>query len=624
LKDTRPFTLLLILLALTMLAWPDLYLKGQVPVDGNVLRLFYPNWVFLHAHPPALSHWPLWNPSRDMGEPFLADPQSLAGYPPMWALCRLPSYLGFVRIWILGHTLLAAYFMRKWALRSTGDAAAGAVAMIVIAFNGYFVAHGTLLNHFAAAAYLPAACFLFSTRRAVALGVVMALQWLAGFPPFSYLTVIALLSWALFARVDRARLLRCLARAGVLALGLAAFQLVPFAELFVNSARPAVLAPGVATEFSEPAGQLLRMLAVPQWPAWSRALTGDQAVVAFYVGPIVCLLSVWALIRGGRKEKLVLLATIACAALSLGANLPGYALLIPLHVFRFPANWLVLSAVGFALSSAWGVARVPDQRGKWAAAALVALDLLVFAQHGRTPWFSPSFLSEPPALAQSLMAAAGTSRVYHSPALVERVSQQTSKTFGDWLLFKDALIPSYGMAFGLREVASYQVLKLARAARYQERLAIEGPLSPLAAWAGVADVIVPAPDGPPTGFPQARAVQMKNADPPLFFAGGAAAGNVTLSSYRAGHVEGFAVAARPDTLVFSEVAYPGWTASVDGQKQTPGLFQDTFQTVQVQAGRHVVSFDYAPVTFRIGLVFTLITIGLLGFGITSRFVRAAK
>jgi hypothetical protein len=57
--DRRPFSLLIVLLVLTVLAWPDLFLKGQVPVDGNVLRLFYPNWAFLHAHPQS-QQWPLW------------------------------------------------------------------------------------------------------------------------------------------------------------------------------------------------------------------------------------------------------------------------------------------------------------------------------------------------------------------------------------------------------------------------------------------------------------------------------------------------------------------------------------------------------------------------------------
>jgi hypothetical protein len=620
----RPFTLLLVLLALTALAWPDLFLKSQVPVDGNVLRLFYPNWAFLHAHPPGLSQWPLWNPYRNMGEPFLADPQSLAGYPPMWLLCRLPSYLGFVRFWILGHTLLAGYFMRQWMLRSLGDHAAAAAATVVMAFNGYFVAHGTLLNHFAAAAYVPAALYYFSADRPTALGAVLALQWLAGFPPFSYLTGVALVCWMPFLWPARARFLACLWKAGILALGIAAFQVIPFVELFAHATRPALLSADVATEFSEPAGQLLRMFVLPQWLVWSQGLTGDQAVVTFYVGPFVCFLAAWALFKGGRRERAIVLATIVFAALSLGSHLPGYSQLFPLHIFRFPANWLLLSTVGFALLSAWGVARMPDVRWRWTVAALIALDLVAFARQGRTPWFSPSFLSEPPALAQSLIAAAGTSRVYHSPAVVQRLSQQTSKSFTDWLRFKDALIPSYGTAFGLREVSSYQVLKLTRAAQFQERLAIEGPASPLARWAGIGAVIVTIPGADPSEVPQVQAVRLKDANLPLVLMNSPSTGHVTLLRYQAGHVAAQVVTERPDLLVFSEVSYPGWTAYVDGQPQSSDVFQSTFQAVQIQPGHHVVRFEYAPLTFRIGLVISLATLPVLGFGLIFRLVLVRR
>ena len=38
----------------------------------------------------------------------------------------------------------------------------------------------------------------------------------------------------------------------------------------------------------------------------------------------------------------------------------------------------------------------------------------------------------------------------------------------DYMFIKEALFPSYGMAFGLREVTGYQVLELSRAARFQD------------------------------------------------------------------------------------------------------------------------------------------------------------
>jgi uncharacterized membrane protein YfhO len=91
-----------------------------------------------------------------------------------------------------------------------------------------------------------------------------------------------------------------------------------------------------------------------------------------------------------------------------------------------------------------------------------------------------------------------------------------------------------------------------------------------------------------------------------------------LVSYQPGRADGQVVAARADTLVFSEISYPGWRTYVDGQELSPEIFQDTFQAVQVQPGQHVIRFEYAPLTFRIGLAISLTTFALLGFGITFR------
>jgi hypothetical protein len=619
----RPLSLILVLVLLTFVAWPNLFLKGQAPIDGNVLRLFYPNWVFLHAHPPGLFDWPLWNPSRDMGEPFLADPQSLAAYPPMWVLCRLAGFETFVRLWILGHTLLVGFFMRKWMLQLTNDAAAAAAATVVIAFNGYFVAHGTLLNHFAAAAYVPAILYFFGSGSWIGLGVSLALQWMAGFPPFSLLTGVALAAWTLFAGSTRSALFSRLWKGGAIAIGLSAFQLIPFLELIVHSARPIVLGATTATEFSEPLGQLVRMIVVPQWAAWSRAVIGDQAVVAFYAGPVVMAAVIWAVLRGGRTERLLAIGAVVCAALSLGAEFPGYSLLIPLHLFRFPANWLLLGTTALAVLCGFGIARVSSSKWQWIGVSAIVVDLLVFAQYGRTPWFAQSFLDEPPPLARSLIPLSAMTRVYHSPVLIQALGEQESKSLNDWLFFRNALVPSFGTAFGLNEVSSYQVLKLARAARFQDRLTTSEPSSPLWRWAGVGTVVTGTPAGA-SGPQRIEVISRTDVDPPVFFAAESSAQRTAVSTSRPGLLEADATTDRADTLVFSQVFYPGWRVTVDGQRQTLSTFEDTFLSVGVPPGEHHVLFAYSPMTFWIGAAVSLSALAfmLTWATISQRLARA--
>jgi len=591
---------------LTVAAWPHLFLKGQVPVDGNTLRLFYPDWAFLHAHSPSLWHWPLWNPYRNMGEPFLADPQSMAAYPPMWLLCRMQSYLAFTRLWILGHTLLAGYFMGKWVLRLTNDRAAASVSAIVMVFNGYFMAHGTLPNHFAAAAYVPAVLYFFEGDRAIALGFALALQWLAGFPPFSCITGLALLAWSLCAGPTKRRVLW---KSAWIAAGLAAYQVVPFLELLAHSSRPIFLDPAAAAAFSESGNQLLRMLFIPQWYAWRPQLAGDPAVVSFYLGPFVFLCAAWAVWKGSARERGVGLAVLLGFILSMGTTLPGGRVLV-MRLFRFPANWLLLSMTGMAFLSGWGVFHIKTGRWKWMTAGLVLADLLAFAQYVRVAWLPPSYLNDPPPIVQALKGLPRAGRIYHAPVVNQGFSGRDLLGMNDYVFLKEFLAPSYGMAFELREVESYQVLQLKRAERYQGRLAAEGPASPLLRWAGVSAVVTRA-DAGPWGPQNLRIISVKDFERPLFFPEKSPSAHIEELSYEAGKISARLETDGTQEIVFSEVSYPGWRVYIDGHKKSLDIFQETFLAVQVPPGPHTIKFRFYSPAFWIGMLLSAGTLLLL-------------
>ncbi|MFN8511702.1 MAG: YfhO family protein [Chloroflexia bacterium] len=69
---------------------------------------------------------------------------------------------------------------------------------------------------------------------------------------------------------------------------------------------------------------------------------------------------------------------------------------------------------------------------------------------------------------------------------------------------------------------------------------------------------------------------------------------------------------REAILVLSEVAYPGWRATVDGQA-TPVYTTDyTFRGVRVPPGRHTVRIAFEPPLWRLGWLISGITAGALG------------
>lgn len=62
------------------------------------------------------------------------------------------------------------------------------------------------------------------------------------------------------------------------------------------------------------------------------------------------------------------------------------------------------------------------------------------------------------------------------------------------------------------------------------------------------------------------------------------------------------------TLRLADEWYPGWEASVDGKPADITVSDEVFRSVRVPAGRHTISFVFAPISFRVGLFAMLLAI----------------
>jgi len=70
----------------------------------------------------------------------------------------------------------------------------------------------------------------------------------------------------------------------------------------------------------------------------------------------------------------------------------------------------------------------------------------------------------------------------------------------------------------------------------------------------------------------------------------------------------------PGWLVLSDVWYPGWSVTVDGESTTIMRANYLFRSIAIPQGAHEIIFSYQPSSFIIGVVITLTTcIGLGGF-----------
>jgi hypothetical protein len=64
-------------------------------------------------------------------------------------------------------------------------------------------------------------------------------------------------------------------------------------------------------------------------------------------------------------------------------------------------------------------------------------------------------------------------------------------------------------------------------------------------------------------------------------------------------------------FVLAEQLFPGWRATVDGQPVRIEPWQKAFQSVPVQAGEHVVRFEYRPASLEIGAAISLLALAAL-------------
>lgn len=93
------------------------------------------------------------------------------------------------------------------------------------------------------------------------------------------------------------------------------------------------------------------------------------------------------------------------------------------------------------------------------------------------------------------------------------------------------------------------------------------------------------------------------------------AGTAKIVTYRLNTVEIEASAPAATTVVLTDLFYPGWTVTVDGQAATALEIEGLYRGVQIPAGEHHIVWTYRPASLRWGvLISTLALLILLTLG----------
>ena len=372
--------------------------------------------------------WPFWNPLNNCGTPFVAQWNTLTLYPPSLFYLLLPLPWSF-EIFCLGHLFLAGLGMDCLAMRWTGHRLAAAVAGIAFAFNGLTWCGLMWPSLTAALGWMPWVMLAVEEawrrggRRIVLAACVAALQILTGGAEYVLLTWLLLGAWWLFrmARRGDPRLLPVwrMPAVGVLALGLAAVQLLPFLDLLEHSERSTAYARAASGFASMPLSGWANYL-VPLFHCVRNAegvfVQPDQTwVSSYYLGIGVLLLAAFALWRV-RNVRIWLLAAVAAAGMLLALGSPGHVYdwikrVVPAAGFvRFPVKFLLLVNFAVPLLAAFGLAHLfptSNEVRQGVRSRLFAIGLVLCALTAGIGWFAWRFPSPGSDIAATLRCAAG-------------------------------------------------------------------------------------------------------------------------------------------------------------------------------------------------------------------------
>ncbi len=397
---------LLALAALAVFFYRQAVFTNLIFARGDTLLYFYPYWDY-RAQTLLSGQLPLWNPYLFMGAPFLANSQAGVFYPLNWPLIFFGAPVA-VKISLVVHIIIAAWGAYTLAWRAFSlEPLPAFLAASVFAFGGYLSAQVEHVNQLQGLAWLPFAVLSTlcitqadsSIRNRILycslLALFIALQLTAGHTQTAFITLVACLLVATYQllinlqhRPDiniRAKFTKP-AKAGLMVLallgigvllgfGLASAQLLPTFELSRQSLRSGGLPLNEAVSFSLNPLLLGRALL----PGYSRLIFSEFVAYIGVVPLVLATLGVtgW---RGNRAVQLAALLAGVGLFFALGGYNPVYLLLarfVPgFNLFRVPARWLALFALGASLLSGLGLQLIRNQQSAVSNRKLLLISLI--------------------------------------------------------------------------------------------------------------------------------------------------------------------------------------------------------------------------------------------------------
>lgn len=369
-------------------------------VFTNLILIGVDSFLYFYPYRDYISQallegrFPLWNPHLFMGVPLFANMQAAVLYPLHWPLLWF-SAPKQVAVSIVLHVALAGLGTLALARRTLRLGWPGALtSALVFALGGFVGSHAEHINQLNVAAWLPWTFLLLDVaahrrclRWTLVLGLVIALMVLAGHAQALYISLSGLALYALLggwgehvantrlAPIDRlahylgkrASHLLVMFVALLIAALLSAVQLLPTLELASLSARSGGLPYREVVSFSLRPWLLHYTLLPPYGQDLSQVFGEAHGEYVAYVGVLglgLAGLGAWRTMRARAPGRFFLLLAGLGLFLALGIANPAYYLLYQVvpgfDLFRAPARWMLLYALGVAVLAGLGMQRLTE------------------------------------------------------------------------------------------------------------------------------------------------------------------------------------------------------------------------------------------------------------------------
>ncbi len=632
----KEYFALLTLSILTVIFFFPVIFLGKTFYLRDLTYIFHP-WKSLCAQAVQRGEIPLWDQYAFCGMPLLANWQSAVFYP-FSLIFYIFDFSTALKFYHFSQVILAGYFAYLFGRKELGSNNSALVMMVIFSFSGFFITKLEFLSYAGVIAWTFAPMLL--RKNPLLLSVALCFSFLAGHQVFIFQVFILLMFvlYDLSNTENDVTLIKNyglkLALAAVIAMCLSACQLLPTIELISGSFR--------SREGIDYAIAMLHSISFSGLPGFisplihnikSDLVAGEfmQWDTTFYIGFVgICIAAAGLL--GKRSGKLRILSAVLIVTgivLAMGDKTPVYPWLYKhffiFHTMRYPVQYAYISVVGLTTLAGIGIKHF---KYGLLIIALSAVELLAVST-GFQPLADNNYFYQKSAIIDVLQNDPQNTRFILSPGTEkDRFIHATSIENG-WQKARGSLynltcLPYHlSNAYGFGEPLTSYSIETTINAIYSITGARKA--APAFKELGIGYLICRDKLIDSTGY-------TLTTDKPLY---------IYKIDSNPGPYEFMPIATGQDTFKYSgdfnrrhfefsntsdhkfiwkECIYPGWKLFINSKPTPYRTYKGMFPEFDVSAGLNDAYYFYEPLSFRLGLSLTLITI-IVGVIFLSRKLR---